>query len=86
MNKYVVATVSFFENEIKQTVQFSEDELGAFKKHMFFLATNKEEEQQWQNDEDYPKTYNELLEEISNWDMDCNVLIINNKKWKYQEE
>lgn len=76
MKKYVVASISFFENEIKQSIQISDNELNAFKKHMLTLSSDEEQEDQWQQSEDYPKTYNELLEEIPNWDMDCSVIEI----------
>lgn len=79
MKKYVVASISFFENEIKQSIQESENELSAFKQHMLSLcklSLQLESEMEWQNDEDYPKTYNELLEEIPNWDMDCSIIEI----------
>lgn len=79
MKKYVVATISFFNNEIKQTIQESDNELNAFKQHMLSLCNNESSmgmEIEWHNDEDYPKTYEELLEEIPNWDMDCSVIEI----------
>ena len=79
MKKYVVASVSFFDNEIKQSTQESENELNAFKQHMLEMCRNEEmlvSEKEWQNDEDYPQTYEELLEEIPNWDMDCSVIEI----------
>lgn len=79
MKKYVVASISFFDNEIKQTIQESDNELNAFKQHMLSVCTSKEvleSEKDWQNDEEYPQTYEELLEEIPNWDMDCSVIEI----------
>ena len=76
MKKYVVASVSFFNSEIKQTIQISANELDAFKKHMLTLASDEEQEDEWQQSEDYPQTYEELLEEIPNWDMDCSVIEI----------
>jgi len=76
MKKYVVASVSFFNSEIKQTIQISANELDAFKKHMLTLASDEEQEDEWQKSEDYPQTYEELLEEIPNWDMDCSVIEI----------
>ena len=76
MKKYVVASVSFFDNEIKQTIQESDNELNPFKQHMLSLCNNAQSEKEWQNDEEYPQTYEELLEEIPNWDMDCSVIEI----------
>ena len=76
MKKYVVASISFLNNEIKQTIQISANELDAFKKHMLTLASDEEQEDEWQKSEDYPQTYEDLLEEISNWDMDCSVIEI----------
>ena len=76
MKKYVVASINFFDNEIKQSIQESDNELNAFKKHMLSLCATSgtvDSEIEWQNDEDYPKTYEELLNEISNWDMDCSI-------------
>lgn len=76
MKKYVVASINFFDNEIKQSIQESDNELNAFKQHMLSLCTTSgtvDSEIEWQNDEDYPKTYEELLNEISNWDMDCSI-------------
>lgn len=79
MKKYVVASINFFDNEIKQSIQESDNELNAFNQHMLSLCTISglvDSEIDWQNDKDYPKTYEELLEEIPNWDMDCSIIEI----------
>jgi len=63
MKNYVVAVISFFENEIKQFKIQSENEYEAVKKAMVeFTETEdgKKSELEYQNSDDYPKTIEEL--------------------------
>lgn len=79
MKRYVVATVNFFDNEIIQTIQEAESKLEAVKKHMLDLTPTLEiekEEQEWQDSEDYPKTFEEFIEQTVDWEMDCSVIEI----------
>lgn len=79
MKTYVVATVNFFDNEIKQSIQLAKDELQAFKSHIISLCKDdetKKEEIEWQQHELYPKTFKELDTTVSDWDMDVSVIEI----------
>ncbi len=82
MKTYVVATVNFFDNEIKQSIQKKENKFEAFKSHMLDLCRNEESKQaelEWQQSEEYPKTFEELIERgIGDWEMDMSVIEIPN--------
>ncbi len=63
MKNYVVAIISFFDNEIKQFKITAESEYEAIKKGMIDLCESeesKQSERDYQNSEDYPKTIEEL--------------------------
>lgn len=62
MKKYVVAIISFFDNEIKQFKIEAESEYEAVKKGMieFTSEEHRQSEIDYQNSEDYPKNIEEL--------------------------
>lgn len=75
--RYVVATINFFDNEIKQSIQVADDKLSAFKLHQIENAGSQvEDEKLWQINPDYPQTYEDLMDEIGDWDMDASVIEI----------
>lgn len=82
MKTYVIATVNFFDNEIKQSIQKKENKLDAFNSHMLDMCRNDEAKQaelEWQQHELYPKTFEELDTTVSDWDMDVSVIEIPNE-------
>lgn len=63
MNNYVVAIVDFFENQVKQYKIVASDKYEAIKKGMVEHCSSEEAKQHeldYQNSEDYPKTYEEI--------------------------
>lgn len=62
MKKYVVAIISFFDNEIKQFKIEAESEYEAVKKGMieFTSEEHRQSEIDYQNSEYYPKNIEEL--------------------------
>lgn len=78
MKNYVVALISFFENDIKQFKVEAENEYEAVKKGV--LAFTNEEyrasEIEFQNSEDYPKNMEGLELFYNNADMDFSVMEI----------
>jgi hypothetical protein len=75
-NFYVVALISFFENDIKQFEIRAESPYEAVKKGMIEMASEeyKKEEIDFQESEEYPKTIEEMEEHFANCDMDFSVL------------
>jgi hypothetical protein len=74
-NFYVVALISFFDNDIKQFEIKAESPYEAVKKGMLEMASekHKQDEIDFQNSEDYPKTIEEMEEHFANCDMDFSV-------------
>jgi len=62
MKKYIVAIISFFDNEIKQFKIEAESEYEAVKKGMIEFTSKdyRQSEIDYQNSEDYPKNIEEL--------------------------
>jgi hypothetical protein len=71
MKNYVVAILSFFENEIKQFGIEAESPYEAIKKAMIEFTRDeyKQQEIDFQNGEEYPKTIKEMDEYFGNCDM-----------------
>ena len=69
MKNYVVAILSFFENEVRMFKIEAENEYEAIKKGMIEFCEDEESKQSeidYQNSEDYPTKYSELMyEEMS---------------------
>lgn len=64
MKNYVVGILSMFENDLKLFKITAENEYDAVKKGMVEFCDNEESKQfeiNWQNSEDYTKTFEELL-------------------------
>jgi hypothetical protein len=61
MKKYVVAYISFFDNELVQLIVEAESEYEAIKKGMIELTSEeyRQDEIDFQNDPEYPKTVEE---------------------------
>ena len=79
MKNYVVGILSMFENDLKLFKVMAENEYEAVKKGMVEFTDNPESKQyeiDWQNSEEYPKTYDELVDVLYNSDMCVNVLEI----------
>lgn len=76
MKNYVVAIISFFDNEIKQFKIEAESEYEAVKKAMVEFTGDKykQSEIDWQKSEDYPTDLKELSEVQS--EMDFSVIEI----------
>jgi hypothetical protein len=76
MKNYVVALLSFFENEIKQFGIEAESPYEAVKKCMIEMASEeyKQEEIDFQNSEEYPKTIEEMDDYFANCDMVFSVM------------
>lgn len=74
MNKYVVAIISFFENEIKQFKVEGENEYQAVKKAMLEFSNNSKHEIEFQNSADYPKDIEGLHYYCNSGDMDFSVI------------
>jgi len=76
MKNYVVAVISFFENDIQQFKVEAENEYEAVKKGI--VAFTKEEyrkdEIAFQNSEDYPKDMDGLEHLYNNAEMDFSVI------------
>lgn len=58
MKKYVVAYISFFDNDLVQIIIKAESEYEAIKKAMIELCSEeyRQDEIDFQNDPEYPKT------------------------------
>ncbi len=78
MKKYVVAVISFFDNDIKQFKVEAKNEYEAVK--LGVLAFTNEEfkagEVEFQNSEDYPKDMEGLEHLYNNAEMDFSVMEI----------
>jgi hypothetical protein len=61
MKKYVVAYISFFDNDLVQLIVEAESEYEAIKKGMVELTSEeyRQDEINFQNDPEYPKTVEE---------------------------
>lgn len=74
MNKYVVALISFFDNEIKQFKIEAHSEYDAIKKAMVEMCSSeesKESELEFQKSEHFPKDMEGYNEYLANGDMDA---------------
>lgn len=80
MNKYVVAIISFFENDLKQFKIEAENEYEAVKKAMIEKCGDDEEmkkyELDWQNSEEYPTDLLALYSAYYNADMAISTIQI----------
>lgn len=78
MKNYVVAIISFFENDIKQFKVSAENEYEAVKIGMveFTKEEYRQSEIDFQNSEDYPKDVDGLSNYYINCDMDFSVIEI----------
>lgn len=78
MKNYVVAIISFFENQIKQYPVSAENEYEALKIGLlnFTPEEHRADEVDFQKSEKYPKTLNELEQYLANGDMSGNVIEI----------
>lgn len=77
MNRYIVAIISFMENDIKQfIIDMAENPYEAVKKAMLEFTSDeyKQSEIDFQNSEDYPKTIEEMNVYCANCDMDFSVI------------
>lgn len=72
MKKYVVALISFFDDEIKQFRVEADSPYEAVKKSMVELAVNEDNQSEidFQNSEEYPKT----IDEMKDCDMEFSVM------------
>lgn len=75
-NFYVVALISFFDNDIKQFLIRAENEFVAVKKAMVEFTDDKYklQEIEFQQSEDYPKEIEELNIYLGNGDMSFSVI------------
>ena len=73
---YVVALISFFDNDIKQFKIVAENEYHAVRKAMIEFTDDKykSEEISFQLSEGYPQDIIELTHYLSNSDMSCSVI------------
>ena len=71
MKKYVVAVISFFDNDLKQFIIEAENEYEAAKKGLieFTSEEHKASEIEHQNIEDYPKD----IDELESYYIDCEI-------------
>ena len=79
MKRFVVAIMSYFDNELEQYVINSESEYEAVKSSMLVYWKFKgglKDEENWQNLPDYPKTYEELKRALFDSDMNVSVIEI----------
>lgn len=75
MKKFVVALISFFENDIKQFKIEAESDFEAVKKTLVeFAGPHRQSEIDYQNSEDYPKDINELEIHLNNCEIDFSVI------------
>jgi hypothetical protein len=73
---YVVALISFFENEVKQFLIRAENEFEAVRKAMLEFTKDeyKAQEIEFQLSENYPKDILELTDMLFNCDMSFSVI------------
>lgn len=76
MKNYVVALLSFFDNDINQFGVEAESPYEAVKKAMVENTSDKykQEEIDLQNAEDYPKTFEEIQDYLGNSDTTISVI------------
>ena len=75
MKKFVVALISFFENEIKQFKIEAESDYDAVKKTLVeFAGEHKGGEIEFQNSADYPKNIEALDDHLNNCEMGFSVI------------
>lgn len=83
MKNYIVAIISFFENNIKQFKIEAESEYEAVKKAMVEFCTTedaKKSEIEFQNSGEYPIDIQELSFHYANCDMDFSVIEIEKQR------
>lgn len=76
MKKYVVALVSYFENEVMQFKIEAESEYEAFKSAMIKFCKTESElilETAWQLDANYPKTIEEIEDQSADWEIGYSI-------------
>lgn len=75
MKKYIVALISFFDNDIEQFEIEAESPYDAVKKAMIQMASenHKQDEIDFQNSDEYPKTIEEMEEHFADCEMDFSV-------------
>lgn len=61
MKNFVVGILSMFENDLKLFKVTAEDEYNAVKIAMLEFSNSDENELEWQNSDDYPKTLTEMV-------------------------
>ncbi len=78
LKTFVVGILSLFDYDLKLLKINAENEYEALKKGMIESCSEKykQDEIDWQNSEEYPKTYHELVDLLYNSDMCVNVLEI----------
>lgn len=76
MKKFVVGYLTFFENELILHQVEANSDYEAVKKTMLEITSEeyKDDELQWQNSEDYPKTMQELKNHLFDADTVINVI------------
>ncbi len=79
MKTYVVALVSFFENNVLQFKVTAENKYEAVKLAMIEFASSEDarlSEIDFQNSEDYPQDFKSLELAFGNWDMSMSIIEI----------
>lgn len=78
LKTFVVGILSLFDYDLKLLKINAENEYEALKKGTIESCSEKykQDEIDWQNSEEYPKTYDELVDLLYNSDMCVNVLEI----------
>lgn len=78
MKNYVVGYLSFFENDIVLLKVQAESKYDAAKKAILEICSEeyKQDEIDWQNHEDYPKTFEALQDYMANADSVVDVIEI----------
>ena len=78
MKNYVVAIISFFENNIKQFKVEADSEYDAVKKAMLEFTSEeyRQDEIDFQKSKDYPQTIEEMNFHFGDCDMDVSVIEI----------
>lgn len=76
MKHYIVAIISFFDNEIKQYQVESDSQYEAVKKGLleFCGEENRASELEWQESEDYPTEIAEMHEYLANAEIGFSVV------------
>jgi hypothetical protein len=79
MNLYVVSLISFFENRIKQFKVEAPNDYEAVKKGLVLMCESDEGRQselEYQANDGYPQTLEDLDEHCANWEIDFAVTLI----------